>query len=319
MCSYYNPLITCTHKGAKHYLGKHLRTKYTQVKSTLETPPNTMSALIKKAPAPWTCTGQVYSIFFYTRPGHRTQVAEELIPAVAFSPLERESYFASAEAGRFCGGLGGFMVIRYTETPVGPYDELLVIPGDYSYYSSSWVGKEGRQAVERKSPRITRIYVSQRDTLFNGRHSRLTFHRGVRDGFLESMRKLINWGEIRLEHSQAPSPLRLERPSQRRNTSPGISPRRLLPLGQHNYGSRRSNTTKPNTILPGILQNNPLPTFLPHVHTLGKIRRHGYDARAAARPARGQDARRPGSHGGHEEVVPVRGSAIIVSLARGLV
>lgn len=150
-----------------------------------------MSASIKKAPAPWMCTGQVYSIFFYTRAG---QVAQDLLPAVAFSPLERESYFASAEAGRFCGGLGGFMVVRYTETPVGPYDELLVIPGDYSYHvPADQAGKEGRQ---RKSPRITRIYVSQRDTLFNGRRSKLRSHCGVRDGFSESIiRQLINWAE----------------------------------------------------------------------------------------------------------------------------
>lgn len=120
---------------------------------------------VKKVPAPWTCRGQVYAIFFYTRPGNR-KVAEDL-PAVAFSSLERESYFASAEAGRFCGGLGGFMVIRYTDTPVGPYDELLIIPGSYSYRVK---GEDGK-LVEKKNPRITRIYVSQRDTLFNGRHS----------------------------------------------------------------------------------------------------------------------------------------------------
>lgn len=119
---------------------------------------------IEKAPAPWTCTGQVYSIFFYNRPGNR-KFAEDL-SAIAFSPLERDAYFASAEAGRFCGGLGGFMVIRYTDTPVGTYDELLIIPGAY-YYRVEEKGK----VVEKKNPRITRIYVSQRDTLMNGRHS----------------------------------------------------------------------------------------------------------------------------------------------------
>lgn len=129
---------------------------------------------IKKAPAPWTCTGQVYAIYFCTRPGSTAAPAD-----VAFAPLERASYFASSEAGRFCGGLGGFMVIRYTESPVGPYDELLVIPGAYTYDSPrsppATAGKdEGKQrggAREKKNPRITRIYVSQRDTLFNRRHS----------------------------------------------------------------------------------------------------------------------------------------------------
>lgn len=120
---------------------------------------------IKKAAAPWMCTGQVYGIFFYTKRGNR-EVADNL-PAVAFSPLERESYFASAEAGRFCGGLGGFMIIRYKNTPVGPYDELLFIPGAYSYQV-----EERGKLVEKQNPRITRIFVSQRHTLFNGRYSK---------------------------------------------------------------------------------------------------------------------------------------------------
>lgn len=125
------------------------------------------SETIKKAPAPWTCKGQVYSFSFYTGPGTLNKVAED-VSAVAFSPLERESYFASAEAGRFCGGLGGFMIIRYTDTPVGPYDELLIIPGAYSYQ----VQEKGK-LVDKKNSRLTHIYVSQTNTLYNGRHSEL--------------------------------------------------------------------------------------------------------------------------------------------------
>lgn len=47
------------------------------------------------------------------------------------------------------------MVVRYTETPVGAYDEVLVMPG-------KWDWGEGRNG------RITAIWVSQRDTCWNG-------------------------------------------------------------------------------------------------------------------------------------------------------
>lgn len=123
---------------------------------------------IIKAPAPWVCKGQVYSFFFYTRPGDLPKVAGD-VSALAYAPLERESFFASAEAGRFCGGLGGFMIVRYTDTPAGTYDELIIIPGAYSYQ----VEEKGK-LVEKKNPRITRIYVSQKHTQFNGRKSDLT-------------------------------------------------------------------------------------------------------------------------------------------------
>lgn len=123
-------------------------------------------ATVKKALAPWTCKAQIYSLYFYSRPDSETIKA---VSTVAHAPLERDSFFASVEAGQLVGGLGAFMIVRYTDTPVGPYDELVVIPGSYSYHT----GNEVERRKMNQNPRVTRIYVSQKDTLYNGRYSKL--------------------------------------------------------------------------------------------------------------------------------------------------
>lgn len=123
---------------------------------------------IQKAPAPWRCTAEVYAAYFHSGP--RSKTADEM-GTIAYSPLEKEAHFASPEAGRFAGGVGSFMLVRYSDTPVGPYDELVIIPGAYTYRMQDEKGKW----VEKKNPRVTRIYVSQKHTLFNGRHSEAVF------------------------------------------------------------------------------------------------------------------------------------------------
>ena len=54
-------------------------------------------------------------------------------------------------------------IIRYSETPVGSYDELALLPG---YFNG--VGPEGEK---KKDLRITGIWVSQETTLMNGRRN----------------------------------------------------------------------------------------------------------------------------------------------------
>lgn len=58
------------------------------------------------------------------------------------------------EKKTFKGGLGYVMLVNYQQSPVGPYKELLFIPGKF--------GPEGRQ-------RITRIYVDSESSTQNGR------------------------------------------------------------------------------------------------------------------------------------------------------
>ena len=51
-------------------------------------------------------------------------------------------------------------IIRYSETPVGPYDELAILPGAFEV-----TGPDKRTS---KDLRITGIWVSQNVTLMNG-------------------------------------------------------------------------------------------------------------------------------------------------------
>lgn len=88
-----------------------------------------------------------------------------------YSRLEASSPFSN---NKLAGGLGMVQVLRYTETPVGPYDEIVVLPGNLEY-EIEIEGKDGKKKVEkRKNLRVTRTYVSQERTCFNGRKSKTT-------------------------------------------------------------------------------------------------------------------------------------------------
>ncbi|KAK2054360.1 hypothetical protein LY76DRAFT_686692 [Colletotrichum caudatum] len=114
------------------------------------------SAPIEPAPAPWTLKGTVYALTFVP--------PSTDLPTKAFAPLERQ--FASATEGEFLGVLGMIQLIRYTESPVGPYDELLIVPGFFKYNHTE---AASRTVQERKNVRVSRIYVSQKYTCWNGR------------------------------------------------------------------------------------------------------------------------------------------------------
>ncbi|KAF8511272.1 hypothetical protein BU17DRAFT_97374 [Hysterangium stoloniferum] len=75
-------------------------------------------------------------------------------------PLKGASFFASKEAGEYRAGPPGSGLIqigRYTGGPVGVYDEIMYIPGEFD------------DPAGTTSPRITRIYVSTDVSLYNGR------------------------------------------------------------------------------------------------------------------------------------------------------
>lgn len=88
-----------------------------------------------------------------------------------YSRLEASSPFSN---NKLVGGLGMVQVLRYTETPVGPYDEIVVLPGNLEY-EIEIEGRDGKKKVEKKKNlRVTRTYVSQERTCFNGRKSKTT-------------------------------------------------------------------------------------------------------------------------------------------------
>ena len=109
------------------------------------------------APPPWTCKATVYTLSHY-------HSASTTLPLdIAFDPLELHapSFSSEKETGKYIGGLGFAQIIRYSESPVGTYDEFLISPGYFSH-----VGSDGKK---REDARVTGIWVSQEATLMNGR------------------------------------------------------------------------------------------------------------------------------------------------------
>lgn len=120
------------------------------------------TAQITEAPPPWDCKAAVYVFYFVA-----SKPASGELPEIAYSPLERASPFASPQFGRALGGLSTIQLVRYSRTPVGPYDEMLLVPGKFEYP----VDDKGKKRRAERALRLTRIYVSQKDTCWNGRKS----------------------------------------------------------------------------------------------------------------------------------------------------
>ena len=87
---------------------------------------------------------------------------------MAYSPLEGQSDFAKDQ--KALGGLSMLQLIRYTDSPVGPYDELILAPGTFGYEKED----ENGRRLKGKGVKITRIYVSHKHTCYNGRKSTST-------------------------------------------------------------------------------------------------------------------------------------------------
>ncbi|KAF5371775.1 hypothetical protein D9758_003367 [Tetrapyrgos nigripes] len=105
---------------------------------------------VQAAPAPWELKGRSWGF---------------MLPAlkknVSFPSGWAESFQADVlgSGGEFIGGVGMMLLVQYTESPVGPYDELIYIPGKWKYPDGT-VGA-----------RISRIYVSTKESTENGRRN----------------------------------------------------------------------------------------------------------------------------------------------------
>ncbi|KAF1835283.1 hypothetical protein BDW02DRAFT_568160 [Decorospora gaudefroyi] len=108
---------------------------------------------VTRAKAPWKLSAESYLLFFTLKN----------LPEGVYDPLQAQ--WADEALGEFKGGLGSVMIVRYLDTPVGPYDELLVMPGNFSVPQPSSSTKN----IPKKAQRVSRIYVSQRTTVYNGR------------------------------------------------------------------------------------------------------------------------------------------------------
>ncbi|KAK4053261.1 hypothetical protein OIO90_004035 [Microbotryomycetes sp. JL221] len=117
--------------------------------------PRANSASIPKAPAPWQLHGQGW-VFLSHTPFSEQPVP---LPTGSYSPFEQGT--SSDLTKRFHGGTGAVMIVRYDTSPVGPYDELLFIPGYFSFTD------ENKQTQYHMT--VTRIYVSTPASVKNGR------------------------------------------------------------------------------------------------------------------------------------------------------
>jgi len=119
------------------------------------------------APAPWQCRGQAFWFLL-----HNSSTTP--LPSEFHDPRDYTSTANANDNSNFAGGLGMIQVVRYTDTPVGPYDELLYIPGAFNYTTTTKnSGGDGNSKVEERKTlshlRITRIYVSSEASIYNGR------------------------------------------------------------------------------------------------------------------------------------------------------
>ncbi|KAL6233261.1 hypothetical protein BDW75DRAFT_194361 [Aspergillus navahoensis] len=141
-------------------------------------PPDTGSATrIPVAPPPWTLRAKSWT-FLYTspntemtpesssqNPNNTPEVLQSILPQGAYHPFE--TIHASA-LQRLGDGSSQFqeswlktvMIIRYEDTDVGPYDELIFIPG-----------RAVNPNTGKKEFRISNIYVSTDASVWNGRRN----------------------------------------------------------------------------------------------------------------------------------------------------
>ncbi|KAI5479190.1 acetoacetate decarboxylase beta barrel domain containing protein [Pseudohyphozyma bogoriensis] len=119
--------------------------------------------MAKVAPAPWTLTGVGYSFLLLSTPFSPSPLP---LPEASYAPLEKGSSGDLTEGGgSFHGGVGVVMLIRYESSDVGPYDELIYMPGVFKVPSVAELTKD----EFHKS--ITRIYVSTKESAENGRRN----------------------------------------------------------------------------------------------------------------------------------------------------
>ncbi len=99
-------------------------------------------------PAPWHLKGEGFIIPFL---GNKKILLEK-------------SFIAEEDRASFTGGLGAIMLVNYESSNVGPYFELLFIPGDFKY-SQSVNGKIKTNYYKK----ITKIFVSSKMSIQEGR------------------------------------------------------------------------------------------------------------------------------------------------------
>ena len=133
---------------------------------------------VSPAPAPWELQTKLYLFTRSLGPDKSTREDPILqgLPPGSYNPSETvhpSSLALVNDAPQWKGGLGHVILVRYEDSPVGPYDELIM-------GSDGWANPYEK----RTSGRVTNIYVSTLQSVWNGRRNwsmyrrcRFTFHR----------------------------------------------------------------------------------------------------------------------------------------------
>lgn len=117
-------------------------------------------------PGPWKLKASAHIFFMYNTSNDIKNLNESFI----YDPLEANSKFT---AGKHVGGLSAVYVLRYHDSPVGPYDEMMVVPGFHEYEKPVMKGDGTTHLVTKKNLRVTRIFVSTKESCYNGRRSEI--------------------------------------------------------------------------------------------------------------------------------------------------
>ncbi|QRV80601.1 hypothetical protein RhiJN_08616 [Ceratobasidium sp. AG-Ba] len=108
----------------------------------------------QEALPPWTLEAEAWWIL----PPVPTPWQTKELPRGAIDPFE-EGRYRDFQA-TYTGGLGTIQLIRYHRSPIGPYDELLYVPGNITYKTGANSSISGLT--------MTRIYVSTTASIING-------------------------------------------------------------------------------------------------------------------------------------------------------
>ncbi|KAI0035950.1 hypothetical protein K488DRAFT_82562 [Vararia minispora EC-137] len=133
-----------------------------------------LPAGLAAAPPPWHLKATLWTFLYSNAPSTSTADVTKNVnntlevlqgaPPGSYHPCEVPHSSALAPVGdkfQLQGGPRGIILVRYEDTPVGPYDELIMLPGLYA--------RPGK--ARGKAQRITNIYVSTDESVVNGRRN----------------------------------------------------------------------------------------------------------------------------------------------------
>jgi len=127
------------------------------------------------AAPPWTLRAKSWT-FLYTdiqntdspaqNPNNRPEILQDILPPGAYHPFEQlhpealDKLRGGKQQFHSNGWMKAIMIVRYEDSDVGPYDELMLIPGRAVNPHSG-----------KADSRITTIYVSTDASVWNGRRN----------------------------------------------------------------------------------------------------------------------------------------------------